>query len=48
MKRRVSLARRASFVAKEGKVACSEYGKTLDSQVTVQDGLITNTFNPPT
>ena len=39
-KRRMSLARRASFVAKEGKVACSECGRTLDSQVTVQDGLI--------
>ena len=36
----MSLARRASFVAKEGKVACSECGRTLDSQVTVQDGLI--------
>lgn len=44
MKRRMSFAERDSFVVKEGEVACSEYVRTLDPQVTVQDGLIMKHF----
>lgn len=40
MKIRVPFARLAFFVVKKGEVACYEYVKTLDYQVTALSGLM--------